>query len=145
MSKLTDTRRAYEKFEELLNQEILKRRGNAAELERHREALQAAFYLLGFGQFEHLVKAHTKTVIEQHASGKKIDGYAWRHFKQNLNGVSLRAQLDVIFHGNDSLKKTLNKNYDIRNEVAHNYRSLPPEARSISGWLNDLEKVVDEF
>lgn len=145
MSKLTDTRRAFEEIEELLNQQIRKGGSKARELERFREVLQAAFYLLGFGQFEHLVKAKTKSVIDEHADAKSVNGHAWRYLKTNLNGVSLRAQLDVIFHGNEALKSTLNKSYDIRNDVTHNYKSLPAEARDISNWLTHLEEIVDKF
>jgi len=43
---------AYDKIAQLLNQEIRKRGGSTQELERFRETLDVAFYLLGWGQFE---------------------------------------------------------------------------------------------
>jgi hypothetical protein len=51
MSRLTETKRAYDKLIELLNQEIRKRSGSTQDLERFRQTLDVAFYLLGWGQF----------------------------------------------------------------------------------------------
>ncbi len=52
MSRIQETKRAYDKIAQLLNQEIRKRGGSTQELERFRETLDVAFYLLGWGQFE---------------------------------------------------------------------------------------------
>lgn len=54
MSKLEQTRRAYDKISDLLNQEIRSRRGSTKDLENYRRLLDTAFYLLGWGQFEFL-------------------------------------------------------------------------------------------
>ncbi|MGM4877060.1 hypothetical protein AB7645_38160 [Bradyrhizobium sp. 956_D2_N1_5] len=145
MSKLIETRRAFALVEELLNQEIRKGGNQAKELARFRETLQAAFYLLGFAQFEFLVKSKSKEVVSEHAALRTADGHAWRHLKQNINGVSLRAQLDIIFHSDPKLRSKLDENYTVRNDVAHNYKRLPPEAQDIVTWLQSLEDVVEKF
>lgn len=47
ISRLTETKRAYDKLIALLNQEIRKRSGSTQDLERFRQTLDVAFYLLG--------------------------------------------------------------------------------------------------
>jgi hypothetical protein len=47
MSRIQETKRAYDKLVELLNQEIRKRSGSTQELERFRQTLDVSFYLLG--------------------------------------------------------------------------------------------------
>jgi hypothetical protein len=60
MSRISETQRAYNKLVELLDQEIRKRKGSAKELERFRQSLDVAFYLLGWGQFEsRMARGHT--------------------------------------------------------------------------------------
>ena len=56
MSRLQDTNRAYDKISSLLDQEIRNRRGATQELERFRQILDVAFYILRWGQFEYLVR-----------------------------------------------------------------------------------------
>lgn len=145
MSRLTDTKRAYDRIATLLDQEILKKGSNSKDLQRFRESLDVAFYLLAFSQFEYLVKKEAKDVIEQKAAARTVDGRAWQYMALNLKAVPLRKQLDVIFHGNDKLLQSLHKDYDVRNEAAHDYKLLPAEARFISEWVQSLEDLIDNF
>ena len=57
----------YDKIVELLNQEIRKRSGSTRELERSRQTFDVAFYLLGWGQFEYLVRKEAEERIETNA------------------------------------------------------------------------------
>lgn len=145
MSKLTDTKRAYEEIAGLLDQQIRKGGNRAKELERFRDALRAAFYLLGWAQFEHLVRTKAKDIIENQSRSKTIDGHAWRFVSANLKGVRVRDQLDIIFHADQKLRQSLKDDYQVRNDVAHNYKLLPPEAQDIAAWLDDFEKLIDKF
>ena len=72
-SKLTETKRAYDKIASLLDQEIRKRGSNLNELKRCQEILDAAFYLIGWWQFEFLVRNELDGVIHD-----------FRIFKKNL-------------------------------------------------------------
>jgi hypothetical protein len=145
MSKLIETKRAFEEIEELLNQKIRNGGTRAKELERHRATLQRAFFLLGFGEFERIVKTKAKEVIGEKSPQKGIDGHAWRYLKDNLKGVPLRKQLDIIFHGNEKIRSSIDDNYDIRNDIAHNSQHLPSNAADIAAWLESLEDLVDKF
>jgi hypothetical protein len=145
MSRLVETKRAYDKVAELLNQEILKKGSNANELRRFREALDVAFYLLGWAQFEYLVRQETEDRVEANSRAKTADGIAWRYILDNLKAVPIRKRLDMIFHANPNLRSSLDKDYELRNEAAHNYKMLPREARDISEWLKALEELVDRF
>jgi hypothetical protein len=145
MSKLTETKRAYDKVAGLLDQELLKRGSNANELRRFREALDVAFYLLGWAQFEYLVRQEAEDRIEVNARAKTVDGIAWQYLLANSKGVPLRKRLDMIFHANQKTRASLDKDYELRNDAAHNYKMLPGEARDISEWLKKLEDLVDLF
>jgi hypothetical protein len=57
----------------------------------------------------------------------------------------VRSRLDFIFHGNHPVQASLQKEYTVRNEAAHDYKLLPKEAKDISLWLRDLEALVDKF
>lgn len=144
MSRLQETKRAYDKIADLLDQEIRKRKGSAAELERFRQTLDVAFYLLGWGQFEHLVRQEAETHINEHARAHTSDGHAWRYLKENVKNFPVRRRLDLIFHGNHKVLAGLQKDYTLRNDAAHDYK-LPAEAREVSGWLGKLEELVDKF
>jgi hypothetical protein len=48
MSRLAETRSAYDKLVELLDAEVRKRSGSTKDLERFQETLDVAFYLLGW-------------------------------------------------------------------------------------------------
>jgi hypothetical protein len=145
MSRIQETKRAYDKLVELLDQEIRKRRGSAKELERFRETLDVAFYLLGWGQFEYLVREEAEERIEGRARAHTVDGLAWRYLKENMKSVPVRRRLDLIFHEDSAARTSLDKEYTVRNEAAHDYRSLPKEARDVSVWLEKLEALVDRF
>jgi hypothetical protein len=145
MSKLTETKRAYDKVAELLDQELLERGSNANELRRFREALDVAFYLLGWAQFEYLVRQEAKERIENNARAKTVDGIAWQYLLANSRGVPIRRQLDMIFHANTKMRASLHKDYELRNDAAHNYKMLPREARDVSEWLRGLEELIDLF
>src|SRR5579872_7114710 len=54
------------------------------ELERFRQTLDVAFYLLGWGQFEYLVRKEAEERIDGHAQARTFDGHAWRYLKENV-------------------------------------------------------------
>src|ERR1700679_2563627 len=139
MSKITETQRAYNAISELVRAEILKRGSNMQDLQRFRQALDVAFYLLGWAQFEPLTREEANERIDGMARGATINAGAWKFVQQNLKGYPLRKKLDVIFHGDAKTLGELNKDYDVRNDAAHNYSRLPSEAREISAWLAGLE------
>ena len=145
MSKLTETKRAYDKVAQLLDQELLRRGSNANELRRFRAALDVAFYLLGWAQFEYLVRQEAQDRIEANARFKTVDGIAWQYLLANSKAVPIRKRLDMIFHANSNMRISLDKDYELRNDAAHNYRALPSEARDISLWLQKLEALVEKF
>lgn len=145
MSRILETKRAYDKLVDLLNQEIRKRSGSTQELERFRQTLDVAFYLLGWGQFEYLVRKEAEERIDGHAQARTFDGHAWRYLKENVKNFPVRRRLDLIFHENLSIRGSLNKEYTVRNEAAHDYKLLPKEAKDISLWLKELEDLVDNF
>lgn len=145
MSRLTETKCAYDKLVNLLDQEILNRRGSSRALERFRETLDVSFYLLAWSQFEHLVKNEARELIEVHAAVGSVDATAWKYMLTNVKSLSLRKQLELIFHANHKTLTSLNKDYDVRNDAAHDYKLLPKEARDVSNWIDSLEKLVDKF
>lgn len=145
MSRLNETKRAYDKLVDLLDQEILTRRGNSKDLERFRATLDVSFYLLAWSQFEHLVKREAQDLIEQRAAVGNVDARAWKYMLNNVKNVSLRKQLELIFHADHKALTSLNKDYDVRNEAAHDYKLLPKEARDVSNWIRGLEDQVDKF
>jgi hypothetical protein len=145
MSRIEETKRAYDKLIELLNQEIRKRTGSTQELERFRQTLDVAFYLLGWGQFEYLVRKEAEERIEGSARAHTVDGHAWRYLKENVKNFPMRRRLDLIFHENHTVRASLDKEYTVRNEAAHDYKLLPKEAKDISVWLRELEALVDRF
>lgn len=145
MSRLTETKRAYDRISTLLDKEVLNRRGDTKELARFRETLNVAFYLVAFAQFEHLVKKEAKDIIEQNAALKTLDGRAWQYIALNIKGMPLRKQLDMIFHGDHKLLAKLHSDYDVRNSAAHDYKTLPKEAADISSWVQELEELIDGF
>ncbi len=144
MSRLVDTQRAYDRISQLLDQEMRNRKGSTTELERFRQTLDVAFYLLGWAQFEYLVRKEAEDQIEAKAKGHTVERHAWNYLKANLKGLAVRLRLDIIFHGNPVVRNSLDKDYTLRNEAAHDYK-LPKEAKDISGWLKSLEKLVDDF
>ena len=72
MSRLLDTCRAYDKLAQLLDQEIRNRSGSIKELERFRETLDVALYLLGWSQFEYLVRQAAKDFVEAKARAQTV-------------------------------------------------------------------------
>ncbi len=145
MSKLTDTQAAYDKLTLLLDQEIRKRSGSVKDLERARETLNVAFYLLGWGQFEHLVREEALSEIERQAATHQLERIAWDFMKDNVKTVTVRKRLDIIFHDQRPVREQLDKDYTVRNEAAHNYKHLPKEAQDVSAWLGKLESLVGKF
>jgi hypothetical protein len=145
VSRLAETQRAYDRVSQLLDQEIRKRSGSTKELERYRETLDVAFYLLGWAQFEYLVTKETENRIDERARTQTIDRHAWQYLKRNVKNLAVRLRLDLIFHDQPAMRATLDKHYNVRNAAAHDYKSLPGEAREISAWLESLEDVVDKF
>jgi GAF domain-containing protein len=146
MSRLVETQRAYERLAQLLNEEIRKRSGSTKELEGFRETLDVAFYLLGWAQFEYLVRKETEDRIDENAKARTVERHAWQYLKENVKNLKVRLRLDLIFHANPTVRASLDRDYDVRNEAAHNYKKLPPEAKGrISVWLRTLEDLVDKF
>jgi len=145
MSKLVETKRAYDKIADLLDQEIRRRSGNVKDLEQFREALQVAFYLLGWAQFEYLVRQQVKELLEEKVRAKSVEVHAWHYLQENVKGLSVRKRLDLIFHSDPKTRDSLDKDYELRNEAVHNYKHLPAGARDISKWLEALEQLVDGF
>ncbi|MET0529368.1 MAG: hypothetical protein ABW003_13720 [Microvirga sp.] len=145
MSKLTDTKRAYERVRDLLEQQLLTRRSDAQEVRDALAAVEVAFYLLGWSQFEFLARKEAEQRIKGYAASKTADGIAWRYVNDNIKAFSLRRKLDVIFSANQTTLGALNKDYDLRNEAAHNYQKLPSEARDVAAWLEHLEDLVSRF
>lgn len=144
MSRLEQTRRAYDKIAELLNQEIRARRGSTKDLEEFRRLLDTAFYLLGWGQFEFLVRRASKDVVEEQARAKTVHGHAWRQIQANIKALTVRQQLDIIFHADPQIRSELDKDYTVRNEAAHD-NQLPREAKDLSAWLDKLEEAIDRI
>jgi hypothetical protein len=145
VSRLGETQRAYDNIVRLIEQEIRKRSGSTKDLERFRESLDVAFYLLGWSQFEYLVRQEARGRIDEQASVRTIDRHAWQFLRDNLKGLPIRRSLDLIFDTDPAVRAGLNKDYGLRNEAAHNYKSLPKEARDISAWLSSLEDLVEKF
>ena len=146
MSKLTDTKRAYDAIAKLVDTQILKKGSNMKDLQRFREALDVAFYLLGWARFEHLAREEARGRIEERARAKEVDGRAWKFVQQNFkSSFTLRKKLEVIFHSDGKTLAKLNDDYELRNDAAHNYAMLPKEARDISEWLAGLEDLADGF
>jgi hypothetical protein len=145
MSKLTDTKQAYDKVASLLRKEFLQAGSNANEVKRVQEAVDVAFYLLGWAQFEHLIREETIVRIEEHALAKTVHGIAWQYIKEHVKSLPVRRRLDLIFHANQKVRNALHDDYDLRNGVAHNYKVLPKEARDdMSEWLRGLEELVEK-
>jgi hypothetical protein len=144
MSRLQDTKRAYDKISSLLDQEIRKRTGATQELERFRRTLDVAFYLLGWGQFEYLVRKETEVRVEENARTRTISSHAWRYLNDNVKNLPVRRRLDLIFHEQSETRATLEKEYTVRNEAARDYK-LPGEAKDVSAWLEKLEELVNRF
>ncbi len=65
--------------------------------------------------------------------------------RNRFKEYSVRKQLDLVFHGRDDVIRTLNKQYTVRNEPAHDYRKLPPETKDLPGLIGEWEKLVDRF
>jgi hypothetical protein len=145
MSRLTETQRAYNGLIRLVEQEIRKRSGPAKDLTRMRETLDVAFYLLGWSQFEYLVREEARELIDERATGHTMDRHAWRHLQDNLKNVPVRRRLDLIFHEKPGVRAGLDRDYELRNDVAHNYKKFPTEARDLSGWLAGLEELAEKF
>lgn len=145
MSKLIDTKRAYDSFKRLIDEEKRERRGDLNKLQKFEEALDVAFYLLGWAQFEYLVRTESKDVIENNARSKLVEKHAWSYLLENVKDFSVRKRLDLIFHERPDVSKQLNKDYTVRNDAAHNYKNIPKEAKDVSQWLQHLEDLVDHF
>ena len=145
MSRLTETRQAYVRVVQLLDQEIRKRSGPTKDLEQFRKTLDTAFYLLGWSQFEYLVRKEGDVLINDKARAQTIDRHAWLYLKENLRNVPIRRRLDLIFHANQEIRERLAKDYDLRNGVAHNNEPIPKEARNISAWIEHLDELVERF
>jgi hypothetical protein len=145
MSRLTETKRAYDKLKRLLDDELRARSGDTKEIARFQETMDVAFYLLGWAQFESLVRRESKEIVDEKARAKTIDQYAWRYLADGIKEYPVRKRLDLIFHAEPALRAALDKDYSVRNEAAHDYKQLPANARDVSAWLQKLEELVDKF
>ena len=145
MSRLNETKRAYDRLSRTLDEQLRLRKGEANEIAKLRETLDVAFYLLGWAQFEYLVREESIEIVREKARTKLLDQYAWKYLQEGIKAYPVRKRLELIFHLNQDIRNELNKDYTIRNEAAHNYKSLPGEAKDISSWLQSLEELVDKF
>lgn len=145
MSKLTDTKRAYDRVKSTLDQQLLAKNSNAQQIKECQSAVDVAFYLLGWAQFEYLSRKEAEDRIETEARAKTVHGGAWRYVLEHIRAFSVRRKLEVIFFGNQPTLNQLYRDYDLRNEVAHNYKKLPAEVSDISTWLEHLEDLVGKF
>lgn len=145
MSKLNETKLAYDRVKTLLDQELLNKKSNAQQIKDCQSAVNVAFYLLGWAQFEYLLRKEAEERIEADARAKTVHGISWRYVLDNIKAFSLRKKLEVIFFTDRTTLDSINKDYDLRNEAAHNYKKLPAEVRDISAWLDHLESLVDKF
>lgn len=145
MSKLTDTKKAFDVISKVIDQEIRKKTSSAADLEKSRQVLNVAFYLLGWGQFEYLVRKETESVVEQNARAKGKERHAWLFLKENVKTMTVRQRLEFLFDGKPGLLQKLKKTYEVRNEAAHDNKGLPVEIADLSAWLKDLEDRIDDL
>lgn len=145
MSKLTETQVAFDKLASLLDQEIRSRSGNVKELEKIREALNVAFYLLGWSQFEHLVREEASAEVDRRATTHLLERHAWEFMRDNIKTLTVRKRLALIFHNDRATRLSLDRDYTVRNEAAHNYKQLPNDAKDVSTWIAKLEGLVDKF
>jgi hypothetical protein len=145
MSRITDTKRAYQRLSKMLDKELVERRGDTKELEQFRQTMDAAFYLLAWARFEYLVRKEAEEVVDQHASSKGIDGHSWRYFKENIKSVSVRKRLEVILHAEPKTLQALDKEYTFRNDIAHDNKQLPKEVGGVEAWIVKLEDVIEKL
>lgn len=145
MSRLTGTQQAYDTLVRLLDQETRKRSGSTKDLEQVRETLDVAFYLLGWSQFEYLVKKSSKDLIDEKAGAQTVERHAWRYLRENLNSLTVGRHLDLIFHARPAVRASLQRDYVVRNEAAHENKYLPKKANYVSNWLRSLEELVGKF
>jgi hypothetical protein len=145
MSKLGDTKRAYDRVKSLLDQELLKKHSNAQQIRECQAAVDVAFYLLGWGHFEYLTRKAAEDRMKGEARGRTVHGTAWRFVLENIKRFSVRDKLEVVFHARPAQLKKLKGDYEVRNEAARNYKTLPPEVGDISAWLEHLEDLVNNF
>jgi len=141
MSRLIETKRAFDKVTTLLDQEIRKKTSNSKDLENYRAIVEIAFYVLAFGQFEYLVKREAIGIIEENAALKTLDGRAWKIVHQK-GDVPLRKMLELIYHSNQKVLKSLNESYSIRNDSVHGNQLLPKEAKDVTLFIQQLEELV---
>lgn len=144
MSRLTDTKRAFDKVTALLDQEIRKKASNSKDLEKYRAIVDIAFYVLAFGQFEYLVKREATDIIDENAALKTLDGRAW-NIVQQKGDVPLRKMLDLIYHADQKVLNSLNKSYSIRNDSVHGNQMLPTEVKDVALFIQQLEDLVQNL
>ena len=145
MSNLTEIRKAHERLKQLLDQEILDHKGEAAELRRFGLWLDTAFYLLAWANFENLTRKKAEAFISEGARSKGREAYAWAYLREGLKGFSVRKRLELVFHGRPKLLGSLNQQYDVRNDAAHDYRKLPAEVKDLPALIQTWEDLVDKF
>lgn len=145
MSNLTEIRQAYERLRVLLDREILNRQSEAATLERYRKWLDTAFYLLAWGNFEYPTRKQAEGVIVDEARSRGRVRHAWSFLLDRIKDYPVRKQLELVFHGRDDVIRTLNKQYTVRNDAAHDYKKLPPEAKDLPRVIGEWESLVDRF
>lgn len=145
MSKLTETKRAYDRLTRLLDNEKRVRRGKLKELGDFQKTMDVAFYLLGWAQFEYLVRQESKEIVEQNAASKKLEQHAWKYLHDNIKEYPVRKRLDLIFHEKPNVRLSLDKDYTVRNEAAHDYKKLPASVEDVSEWLQKLMDIVGGF
>ena len=145
VSNLTEIRHAHEYLRELLNQELRKRDSKAATLERYVRWLDTAFYLLAWGNFEHLTKKQAEAVIAEEERKHGRAKYAWSFVQKRMRDFSVARQIELVFHGRGEIIENLKQHYLVRNDSAHGYKRLPAEMRHLPDQISEWEKLVDRF
>ena len=93
----------------------------------------------------YLVRQEAGDLIDDKARAQTVERHAWLFLKENLKGLAVRRRLDLIFHAQPAIRAKLDRSYELRNDAAHNYKSIPQEARDISAWLASLEELAESF
>jgi hypothetical protein len=145
VSKLIETKAAFDRVKALLDKELLNKKGDAQQIRDCQSAVNVAFYLLGWAQFEYLTRKEAEDRIEADARAKTVHGISWRYVLDTIKAFSLRRKLEVIFFTDPATLKKLGEDYEIRNEAAHDYKKLPSKVSDVSAWLDHLESLVDRF
>ena len=114
-------------------------------MQRYLGWLDTAFYLLAWGNFEHLTKKQAEVVIAEEEGTRGRARLAWSFVRKRTKDLSLSAQIELVFHGRGKIIEDLKAQYLVRNESAHAYKKLPAEMRRLPDMIDEWEGYVDRF